>query len=376
MKKIAIKLIIAIITVFFLTNSIYGVLISKLDADFQIDDLTLILKEYTNNQYDFDEMGDNLISGKGLDYGLLGNKVINILTKEISKAIKGGLSILIIIILMAVLNSLELEQDSLVNKTAYLVSFLIISAILITSYKDMLQIFNSSVNLMTKIVQAVSPFIMAILMATGCITTTGMIQPLILFIASAMGMVINYIIMPVLTISLVLNILSNISDGIDLSKFASVISKTAVWFAGISFAFMISVLGIDSSLGVSIDSVTVKTAQAVVTSTIPIVGKFVSDSLEVIIGSAEIIGKVSGIMGIIALILVMLTPVIKLFVIIILYMFLAAITESIKADKKTVSLIESFATLYKTMLGILIGIMSIFIISIGIMMSLMGKVTN
>ena len=45
-------------------------------------------------------MGDNLISGKGLDYGLLGNKVINILTKEISKAIKGGLSILIIITLI------------------------------------------------------------------------------------------------------------------------------------------------------------------------------------------------------------------------------------------------------------------------------------
>jgi stage III sporulation protein AE len=286
------------------------------------------------------------------------------------------ISILVIITLMAILKSLELDSDSSVNKVIYLVSFLVITSILIITYKDMISMFISSINLMTKVVQAVSPFVMAILMATGCITTTGIIQPIILFMASAIGVVVNYVIIPVLVISLVLKILSSMSDFINLNKFASVISKTAMWITGIAFTLMLGILGIDSSIGTSVDSVTVKTAQTAVSSTIPVVGKFVSDSLEVIMGSAEVIGKVAGTVGIVALILVMLNPIIKIIVLILIYLLLVAFAESLGADKKIVELIESFFTLYKTMLGVLIGVMSIFLISIAIMMSLMGKVTS
>lgn len=373
MKKTLKKISIIVVCFFLLfTTNIYA--ISEKIQDGELDSLVQILDKYLDKAYNLDEVKDDLLTGKGLNYGIIGNSILKIFTTEIYNTSKISISIFCIILLMAILKSMELEKDSSISKIAYIVSFLVIISLVLVNYKELLMLFKTSIDIQTKIVQVLAPFVMALLMATGSITSTGLIQPIILFLSSSVGIIINYVIIPLITVSLTFNIISSISDSVKLNKFAKLLTKISMYILGVVLAVILGVLGLESSIGTSLDSVTVKTTQAAVSGAVPVVGKFLSDSLEVIMGSAEVVGKVSGVIGILSLILISFTPIVKLFLIYIIFQILTAISETINTDEKVIKLFENISNIYLTMLGMLFAVSSTFIISIGIIMSLMGKV--
>ena len=373
MKKKGIKVIlICTCLILFVSSTIYAT--DSTIEDEELNSLVNILDEYVDDAYNLENIKQDLLSGEGLDYGIIGNAFINTFANEIYSASKISISIFCVILLMAILKSMELEKDSSVGKIAHVVSFLAIVSLVLVNYKDLLELFKNSIEIETKIVQVLSPFVMALLMATGSITSTGLIQPIILFLCSSIGLIINYIIVPLLTVSLVFNIISSISDTVKLNRFAKLLTKISLYILAVVLAIVLGVLGLESSIGTSLDSVTVKTTQAAVSGAVPVVGKFLSDSLEVIMGSAEVVGKVSGVIGILVLLLISFTPIIKLFVIYIIFQLLTAISETINTDEKVVKLFESVSNIYVTMLGILFSVSATFIISVGVIMSLMGKV--
>jgi len=105
-------------------------------------------------------------------------------------------------------------------------------------------------------------------------------------------------------------------------------------------------------------------------------GKFVSDSVEFVMGASEIIGKTAGVIALIAISVVTLSPIIKIFVIIVATSVISAIAESLNIDEKIVKLIDGFCSVYKTVIGVLIGTSVTFVISIAVIISLMGKVVS
>ena len=90
--------------------------------------------------------------------------------------------------------------------------------------------------------------------------------------------------------------------------------------------------------------------------------------------ATKIISKVGGILGVIVVILVEITPVIKIAAIMFIYKILAVLIEPICHQKDVSEYVELFADTYKTLLGILIGVSILFIISIGIILNLAGSV--
>ena len=166
------------------------------------------------------------------------------------------------------------------------------------------------------------------------------------------------------------------SDGIKVDKLSKMFSSTAMWVLGVAFALFLGIMELESSVTTSIDEVTVKTTQAAVSNLIPVVGKFVSDSLEVVMGASEIIGKAVGVIGIIVMIIIALVPIIKIIICSVLYFALSAISELLNTDSKITDLCEAMSKQYKTMLGIMLGVMVTFIIGIGIVINLMGKVVS
>lgn len=344
----------------------------ELDMNSLID----TLKEYTDDEIDIESMAENLITGEGIDYGVIGNFVVNKLFYEIRVGLKSCISVLIVIILMAIVKGIELEKDSTVSKVTSLVGFLVIVTIILKSYFTMVKLFTDTVMLLTQIMEIVAPFMLAILIATGEITTSGIIGPVLLFITSLVGVLVTYVILPLLSASLVFKIISNMSDGLKVDKLSKMFSGTAMWVVGIVFTLFLGVMELESSVTTSIDEVTVKTTQAAVSNLIPVVGKFVSDSLEVVMGASEIIGKTVGIIGIFVMILVALIPIIKIIIYSVMYFILSAISELLNADSKITDLCASMSKQYKTMLGIMLGVMVTFVIGIGIVINLMGKVVG
>ncbi len=223
--------------------------------------------------------------------------------------------------------------------------------------------------------QTVTPFIMIVMVASGGIVSSNLIQPIILFIASLVGFLVNYIVIPFITISIVMNIVSMFGTSIRLNKLGSVFSKSGLWITAVVFTLFLSVISVKGSITTSIDSTVIKTTQTAVSNFIPVVGKFVSDSLESIMGATEVIGKAAGILGMIVMCFVAIVPIIQMVVIFVSHKVLAALAETLTDNKNAIGIIDSFAETYKVLLGVLIGILALFVMSSGVIIKLMGTIT-
>lgn len=373
LKKIfTIILIIAVLIN--LCCSVYALGIDEVKEELDLNSLIDTLEEYTQADIDIDSIANDLITGEGLDYGVIGNFIINKIFYELRIGLKSCVSILIILILMAIIKGLELEKDNTVSKVASLVGFLVIVTIALKSYLVMLKTFTDTVTTLTGIVEVVAPFMLGILIATGEITTSGIVGPVLLFVTSLVGVIVTYVIVPLLTCSLVLKIISNMSDTVNLDKLAKFFSSTSMWTLSVVFALFLGVMELESTVTTSIDEVAVKTTQAAVSNLVPVVGKFVADSLEVVMGATEIIGKAVGTIGIVILIIVSLVPIIKIVLHGVMYFIVSAVAELLNTDSKITDLCETMSKQYKTLLGIMLGVIVTFIIGIGIVINLMGKV--
>ncbi len=382
MKNTLKKYILMIFLLFAFANSVYATNKITKEASESLDLSGMLdsLSEYTNDselgkELDLQNIAGNLIVGKSNDYSNLIQKIANIFVGETVSTIKNSITILIIIVVMGIFSSLEIDKNSSISKIVYLVSLVIIVTILANTYLDILNDYTKTVTVLSNILQTVSPFIMIVMVVSGGIVSSNLIQPIILFIASLVGFLVNYIVIPFITISMVMKIVSSFSSSIRLNKLGELFSKSSLWITAVVFTMFLSVISVKGSITTSVDSAVIKTTQTAVSNLIPVVGKFVSDSLESIMGATEVIGKTAGVIGIIVMIALSAIPIIKMIVIFIAHKLLAAFSETIIDNKNIVGLIDGFAENYKTLLGIIIGILALYIMATGVLIKLIGSIT-
>ena len=152
--------------------------------------------------------------------------------------------------------------------------------------------------------------------------------------------------------------------------------KSSLYIFSSIIAIFILILSMESTVTKSIDNIYFKTTQNIVSNAVPVVGKFLSDSLDTVLGATELIGKVGGAVALVSVVLIVSVPIIKLIIIVILYKLLTAFSEPINSDKTIRSFIEGFTKVYKDMLGVLIGIMVLFVMSTGIIMGIISRLSG
>ena len=128
---------------------------------------------------------------------------------------------------------------------------------------------------------------------------------------------------------------------------------------------MFGVLSLEGTLSSSVDGITAKTAKAAVSSIIPVVGKILGDTVDTVMGCANILKNAIGVIGIIVILEICAMPIVKLAVLTGMYKLMAAISQPI-ADEKIVKLLEGLGDTFKILLAILFSISTMLIIGITI----------
>lgn len=384
MKKI-VQIIIALVITAFLVNSEVlaqdgNVALEQVGESLQLDKYLNVFKTYIQendiNELNINEMYTSLVSGNGVNYQNLSDIFISNLFKQIKSSATSVTTLFVIIVVMAILNNLQLDKDSDVVKISRLIIVMCVGAILLKNYIEIVQIFNNIIKILSNSMQVVAVFLTGILVASGKITSVGIIQPILLFVASFICVVTQYIVVPFFTISIAINIISKISTDIKLDKMSGIFRKSSLCIFSSIIAIFVLILSMETTITKSIDGIYFKTTQNIVSDVVPVVGKFLSDSLDTVLGATELIGKAGGIIALIVTILIVSVPVIKIFVVFALYKILAALSEPINEDKILSEFINGFADVYKDMLGILIGITILFVMATGIIMSMLNYISG
>lgn len=331
------------------------------------------LNKYTE-ELDLESMSDNLLEGEGIEYDTLIKKFVATVKNALIPSIKELLVILSFVVVLSVVKAMELDKDSTISKVTNMVTVLVIIVYLLGTFSECVQMVKEVINTQSSIVQIASPFLMSLLILTGAANTVGIIEPAVLFIVQLISFSVNYIIVPLITVSIVFGIITSISDRINFEKLAGMCNKTALWINGIFLSIFLGVTSLGVTVSTSVDEITVKATQTAVSGVIPVVGKFVSESLELVMGATELISKTAGVLSLIVLVIVVIPPIIKLAVTVLGLELVGAVSESIGADKGTVTLLEKFTSVFKTLLGVVISTSITFVISIAVMMNIIGKI--
>ena len=371
-----------LITIFAILICIFGTSISIADTEdevinsqmdsFNISSFIDEANKYSNNilkDIDIHELLNNAIKGE-VDTNQLLKNIFPLLDTEIKEALKVMGSILIIVLIHSVLKSIS---DNLNNKSVaqitYYVQYILIATVIMTNFSSIITLSKEAVGNMISFIQLLFPLLMTLMLASGSAVSVNLVQPIILFIINLISNIFQSIIIPIILVGTALAIVSKISDRIQIDKLSKFLKSSSVWVIGILLTIFVGVLSIEGTLGSSVDGITAKTAKAAVSSFIPVVGKVLGDAVDTVIGCSAILKNAIGIVGVIVVIAICITPILKLAIITIIYHLTAALCEPI-ADSKIVSLITQMADTFKILLAILCSISVMLIIGITLVINI------
>ena len=320
---------------------------------------------------DINEILENAIKGE-VDNQTLFQRVWSLLLGELGDGLSVLGSILAIIVIHSVLKSISesLENDN-ISKLIYYVQYILIVTIVMMNFSEIVQVVKDTCNNLIGFMNILVPLLISLMIYTGSITTSGILEPIILFLINFIGNMIQNIIIPIVLIFTSLIIISKISNNIQIEKLSKFLKSGVVWFFGIVLTIFVGVVSLEGTLSSSVDGITAKTTKAVVSSAVPVVGKILGDAVDTVLGCGIILKNAVGMIGVIIVIGICIIPILKLGILTIAYKLVSAICEPI-ADKNIISLLDQIGDIYKIFLAILCSISVMLIIGT----ALVVKISN
>ena len=331
-------------------------------------------KKYTGEFFEDIDISNILSSAiKGeIDNSTIYKKVLSLLGTEVQTGIKSLISILVIIIIHSILKSISesLENDN-ISKLIYYVQYIAIVTIIMSNFSDIINLVKDTTINLVGFMNTLIPVLISLMLYTGSITTTSILEPIILFMINFIGNFIQNILIPIILIITSISIISKISDNIQVEKIAKFLKSSTIWFLGLILTIFVGVVSLEGTLSSSVDGITAKTAKTIVSSAVPVVGKILGDVIDSVLGCGVILKNAVGFVGVIIIVGICILPILKLSVLTISYKLVSSISEVI-ADAKIVKLLDQISDIFKVLSAILVTVA--FMVIIGT--TLLVKMSN
>ena len=374
MKKI---ILIFILTLILLPHKVFAEteeIMSTTQEKFNISGFIKEAEQYMEQSFgdiNLTEMLNQAIQGK-IDNKSIYKKVINLLGKEIISSLKILISILVIIVIHGILKSItdNLENSS-ISQIIYFVQYILIVTLIMSNFTEIIKIVKETANDLVGFINVLIPLLLTLLIYTGNIATSTLLQPIILFISNFIGNIIVDVLIPIVLIIVVFSIISKISERVQIDKLSKFLKSGVVWFLGFVLTIFVGVVSLEGTLSSSVDGITAKTAKTAVSSIIPVVGKVLGDVVDSVLGCGVILKNAVGIIGVVVIIGICILPIIKIGTLSIIYNLASAVIQPV-ADDKIVKLLDEMGGVFKLLLGILCSLSVLLIIGV----TMVVKISN
>lgn len=346
--------------------------ISKQQSEFGVQDFLRNSKEFAGDFFedlDIEDVLNNAIKGE-MDNSTIGKKILSLLGEEFVTSLKTIGSVLAIIVIHSVLKAISdnLENQG-VSKLIFYVQYILIITIIMANFSNVVKLVQDTTTNLVAFMNLLVPLLITLMMSTGSIATSGLIEPIILFMINFIGNIIQNIFIPLIMIFTSLVVISNLSEQVKIDKITKMLKSGVVLALGVILTIFVGVISLEGTISSSVDGITAKTAKAVVSSAIPVVGKILGDAVDTVLGCGIILKNAIGFVGIVIIIGICVIPIIKLLTLTFAYKLLAGVTQPI-ADKKITELLEQIGDIFKIFLAILSSISFLIIIGTGLVLKI------
>ena len=334
--------------------------------NFNISQFLKDIENYTGDFFenmDIGEIFNQAIQGN-VDNKTLYTKIVSLLGTEVTSTLKILISILVVIVIHGILKSMtdNLENNH-ISQIIYFVQYILIVTLIMANFTDIIELVKETTNDLVGMINVLIPLLLTLMVYTGSIATSTILEPVILFAINFIGNIIQNILIPIMLVIVVFSIISKISQKVQIENLSKFLKSGVIWFLGIVLTIFVGIVSLEGTLSSSVDGITAKTAKAAVSSVIPVVGKVLGDVVDSVLGCGVILKNAVGFVGVIVIIGICAMPIIKIATLSIIYSLASAIVQPI-ADEKIVKLLEEMGGVFKVLLGIVCALSIMLIVGI------------
>jgi stage III sporulation protein AE len=299
------------------------------------------------------------------DFKETAQNLLRFFFKEVT-ANSGLLGKLIILsVLAALMVNLQTSFSSGVANVSYMACFLALCAIALSSFKLVLAIGQQTIDNMVSFMLGMLPQMMVLVAGLGNINSSVMLFPVLMTTASAFANAIKNIVFPLIILSAILHLINHMSDTIKVERMAKVFSQMAQISLGFFLTIFVGMVTLRALYASVLDKVALRTTRFIADNTIPVIGKMVSDTVEVAAGYVVMLKQALGIFGVVVVFGIIIFPLLKIAAIALIYRITAAIVEPM-GDNKTAAVLETMSTHLFLMLASIAAVGLMFFIMIAI----------
>ncbi|MDQ0269399.1 stage III sporulation protein AE [Cytobacillus purgationiresistens] len=238
-----------------------------------------------------------------------------------------GMLILLTIFSMFLQSLQNSFESSTVSKAAYAIVFMVLMIIALNSFHVAMEYSQEAIHKMISFIMALIPLLLALIASSGGIISAAFFHPVILFLMNTSGLLIQYVVLPLLFLSTLLHIVSALSDQYKVTQLANLLRNWSIGLLGMFLTVFLAVISVQGASTAITDGVTLRTAKFITGNFIPVIGRMFTDATDTVVSASVLLKNTVGIAGVAILMIIVAFPAIKILMIAFIYKFAAAVLQ-------------------------------------------------
>ena len=241
--------------------------------------------------------------------------------------------LLVLVVLTAVLRQLHgAFEGEAIGRVADAAVFLALGLICLAGFRSAVVLARGTVQNLGSFMLALLPALVGLLAATGSVATAGLIHPALVAAVTGVGLLVQAVILPLVVLAAVLDIVSAFSPEFRLTRLAALMRQVGMSLLGLASTVFLGVVAVEGIAGSVTDGVALRTGKFAVRTLVPVVGGMLADTAELVLTSGLLLRSGLGLVGLVAVALLVVVPVLKLLALSLIYRGAAALAQPVGGD--------------------------------------------
>lgn len=237
-------------------------------------------------------------------------------------------SLIILTLFSVILQSMHAAfEKSAISKIAYFVVYIVLLYIVLDSFHQVFTYAKNAMEMMSGFMIALLPLLLGIIATFGQFFSVTFFHPIIIFMIHVSGILISSFVFPLLYLSALLIIISNLNKQFQAIHLAELLKTISLSTLGIFLTVFLGVMSVQGTATAIQDGVALKTTKFITGNFIPVVGRTFTDAADTVLSAALLLKNAVGLIGVTVIIFIAVFPAIKIMAISFIYKLAAALLQ-------------------------------------------------
>ena len=218
-------------------------------------------------------------------------------------------------------------EQRTVSKVAYFVVYIVLIYIILNSFHHVFTYARDTITMMSDFMLALLPLMLGLLASFGQVISVSFFHPVIVFLIHVSGLLISKFIFPLLYLSALLLIISQLNENFPLTHLADLFRTLSIGTLAVFLSVFLGIVSVQGTASAVQDGVALKTTKFITGNFIPVVGRTFTEAADTVLSTLLLMKNTIGMVGLLIILFIAVFPAFKILVISFIYKLCAALLQ-------------------------------------------------